>query len=254
MIRAFLILILALAAVPAVAAPPAAAPPDADAIVKRADEHLRGKTGYAELTMTLVRPDWSRELTMKSWSKGHRLSLVLITDPARDRGTAFLKRDSEVWNWVPRIERVVKIPPSMMSQSWMGSDFTNDDLVHEASFVVDYDHAVAGVDTVGGRACWKIRMTPKPDAAVVWGHVELWVSRQDDLEMQVKYYDEDGALVNTMAMSDVRTLGGRVIPTVMAMEPADKPGHKTVLTYRDAWFDQPLEDGFFSEQNMKRVR
>ncbi len=227
---------------------------DATDIVRRADQHLRGNTSYAELTMTLVRPDWSRELSMKSWSKGTKLSLILVTAPARDKGTAFLKRGSEVWNWVPSVERVIKIPPSMMSQSWMGSDFTNDDLVKESSIVDDYTHTVVGDTTLAERACWKIRMIPKPDAAVVWGEVLIWISKQDDLELRREYFDEDGKRVNVMEMSDIRTLGGRLLPTVMEMTPTDKPGNKTVLRYQAARFDEPIDDAFFSEQNLKRVR
>jgi outer membrane lipoprotein-sorting protein len=227
---------------------------DATEIVRRADQHLRGNTSYTELTMTLVRPDWSRELSMKSWSKGTELSLILVTAPARDKGTAFLKRGNEVWNWVPSVERVIKIPPSMMSQSWMGSDFTNDDLVKESSIVDDYTHAIVGDTTLADRACWKIRMVPKPDAAVVWGEVLIWISKQDDVELRREYYDEDGARVDVMEMSDIRTLGGRLLPTVMEMTPTDTPGHKTVLRYQVAQFDQPIDDAFFSEQNLKRVR
>jgi hypothetical protein len=215
---------------------------------------MRGQTGYTELTMSVVRPEWSRDLSMKSWSKGSHLGLVLVTAPARDRGTSFLKRGNEVWNWVPAVEKVVKIPSSMMSQSWMGSDFTNDDLVRESSIVDDYVHSVAGDTTIAGRACWKIRMIPKPDAPVVWGKVFLWISKQDDLQLRGEYFDEDGALVNVMEMSQIKELGGRLLPTVVEMIPRDKPGNKTVLTYRAARFDENMDDAFFSEQNMKQVR
>lgn len=227
---------------------------DATEIVRRADHHLRGTTSFAEFTMKLVRPDWSREITMKSWTKGTRKSLILITAPARDKGTAFLKLGNEVWNWVPAVERVIKIPPSMMSQSWMGSDFTNDDLVKESSIVEDYTHTVVGDTTLVGRPCWKIEMIPKPDAAVVWGKVIIWISRQDDLELREEFYDEDGVLINVMRMSEIKTLGGRLLPSVLEMTPQDKPGNQTLLIYGDARFDEPIDDGFFSEQNMKRVR
>ena len=232
----------------------AAQQPDATEIVRKADQHLRGKTGYAVFTMKLVRPDWSREISMKSWSKGTKSALILITDPARDKGTTFLKRGNEVWNWVPSVEKVIKIPPSMMSQSWMGSDFTNDDLVKESSIVTDYTHTILGDSTLEGRDCWKIQMIPKPDAAVIWGKVLIWIDKKDDLELRVEYYDEDGELVNVMKMSEIKNLGGRLIPTVMEMDPVDKPGNKTMMIYTDAWFDRPIKDSFFSEQNMKRVR
>jgi outer membrane lipoprotein-sorting protein len=230
------------------------ASPDATEIVRRADLHLRGTTSFAEYTMRLERPTWSRVMAMKSWSKGTHEALILVTAPARDRGTSFLKRGDEVWNWVPSVERVIKIPPSMMSQSWMGSDFTNEDLVKESSIVDDYAHEIVGDTAIERRPCWKIRMIPKPDAAVVWGAVVIWISKQDDLEMRAEYYDEDGALVHVMQMSQVRKLGGRLLPTVMTMTATDKPGNRTLLIYKDAWFDRSLSDDFFSEQNMKRVR
>jgi outer membrane lipoprotein-sorting protein len=244
----------ALALAMAVAAAAPAAAPDADAIVRRADRHLRGATSYAEYTMKIVRPGWSREMSLKAWSKGTRAALILVTAPARDKGTAFLKRGNEVWSWVPTVERVIKIPPSMMSQPWMGSDFTNDDLVRESSMVEDYTHAIAGDTVLAGRPCWKIRMIPKPGAPVVWGRVLIWIDKQDDLELRVEYFDEDGRLVNVMEMSEIRRLGDRLLPSVLTMIPRDKPDHRTVLTYHDARFDQPIAADFFSEQSMKRVR
>jgi outer membrane lipoprotein-sorting protein len=227
---------------------------DATEIVRRADERLRGKTSYAELTMRVVRPDWSREVSMKSWSKGTDLALILITAPARDKGTTFLKRKTEIWNWLPSVEKVIKIPPSMMMQSWMGSDFTNDDLVRESSVVNDYTHSLLGDTTLEGRECWKIQLIPKPEAAVVWGKVYLWITKEQYLELRAEYYDEQGELINTMTLSNIRDLGGRVIPTYLKMIPADKPNHYTELEYHEAKWDFPIEDSFFSEQNMKRIQ
>jgi hypothetical protein len=234
--------------------PAVAAPVDAEEIVRRADQHMRGRTSYVEYSMKLVRPGWSRQVTLRTWTRGAQDALVLVTSPAHDRGTVFLKRGAEVWNWVPAVERVIKIPPSMMSQPWMGSDFTNDDLVKESSIVDDYSHALVGDSVLANRPCWRLRLVPRPGAPVVWGHVLLWISKQDDLELRAEYFDQDGALVNVMEMSQVRPLGGRLLPTVLTMLPQDKPGNRTVLTYLRARFDQPLSDDFFSEQNMKRIR
>ena len=232
----------------------AIAQPDAKEIVRNADQHLRGDTNFSEMTMRLERPDWSREISMKSWAKGTKLALILITDPARDKGTTFLKRGNEVWNWVPAVEKVIKIPPSMMMQSWMGSDFTNDDLVKESSIVEDYTHTVIGDSTIDGRDCWKIEMIPHEDAAVVWGKLFLWVDKKDYMQLRVDYFDEDGELVNIMIMSDIKTMGGRVIPSKMVMSPVDKPGNQTIMIYKEIEFNNPIKDNFFSEQNMKRVR
>jgi outer membrane lipoprotein-sorting protein len=227
---------------------------NATEIVEQADQHLRGQTSISELIMKVVRPGWSREIRIKSWTKGRNLALILITAPARDRGTTFLLRDREVWNWIPSVEKIIKIPPSMMMQSWMGSDFTNDDLVKESSLVNDYTHTWVGDSTIEGRDCYKIELIPKPDAPVVWGKIFLWISKKDYLELRAEYYDEDGEHISVMEMSEIRELGGRLIPTRMVMTPVDKPDHQTILEYRSLEFDRPLEDTFFSQQNMKRLR
>ncbi len=227
---------------------------DAKEIIRRADQKMQGNSSRSEMVMKIVRPDWSREVTMKGWALGREYSLILITAPARDKGTAFLKRDKEIWNWQPSIDRVVKLPPSMMMQSWMGSDFTNDDLVKESSVVNDYEHTLMGDTVVGDRDCYKIEMIPKEEAAVVWGRVEAYISKEDYLQMLFKYYDEDEILVNTMYMSEIKEIGGRIIPTVLEMVPAEDPGHKTLIIYRNIEFEIPIKDDFFSIQNTKRVR
>lgn len=227
---------------------------DATDIVRKADEHARGTTSQAEMTMTVVRPTWQREMSMKTWSEGNDNALVLITAPAKEKGIVYLKRGKEVWNWIPSVERTIKMPPSMMSQSWMGTDFTNDDLVKESSIVEDYTHTLAGDGTIEGRACHKVIMKPKPEAAVVWGEVRLWIDKKDHLMLRAEYVDEYGELVNTMVAGEVQLLGGRLLPTRMEMIPADKPGQRTVIRYRTITFDQPIPPGFFTTQNITRVR
>ncbi len=223
-------------------------------IMQKVDAKVRGASNEAEMKMTIVRPDWKREVSMKSWSLGTEYSLILITAPARDKGQAFLKRDNEMWNWQPSIDRVVKLPPSMMLQSWMGSDFTNDDLVKESSVVNDYTHELAQDSTINGNDVYKIILTPKPDAPVVWGKVVCYVEKKELNQLLVKYYDEDDLLVNTMVLSDIRNMGGRILPTKLEMVPADNPQQKTVIEYLDQKFDIGIKQDFFSMQNMKRVR
>lgn len=223
------------------------------AIVKKADERARGNTSIAEMTITTVRPKWSRDMTIKSWSKGQDLALVLVQSPAKDKGVTFLKRKKEVWNWIPAIERNIKLPPSMMSQSWMGTDFTNDDLVKESSTVSDYDHRLLGSQVQGGRECHKIELIPKPEAAVVWGKLLLWIDKKDYVEMRVEFYDEDGNISQTLVGADLKMLGGRLLPARIEMTPADKPGHRTVIAYNSLVFDQTLADSFFTTENMIRI-
>lgn len=228
---------------------------DASSIVRKAEEKARGvKSLQAEMTMTIVRPKWTREVSMKTWSKGDEYALIFITGPQRDKGTANLKRGREVWTWMPRVERTMKLPPSMMGQSWMGSDFTNDDLVREFSLSEDYTHKLLGDSTIEDRKCHKIELTPKEDAAVVWGKVILFITENDYLQLKAEYYDEDNYLINIMQSSDIRELGGRTLPTKMEMIPVEEPGHKTVMTYTSMTFDKAMDDSFFTLQNLKRVR
>jgi outer membrane lipoprotein-sorting protein len=206
------------------------------------------------MIMEIVRPTWTREIGIKGWSLGKEYSLMLITSPARDKGSATLKREKEIWNWQPSIDRVIKLPPSMMMQSWMGSDFTNDDLVRESSVVRDYTHKVVGDTVILDREAWKIELIPKEDAPVVWGRIEAYISKVDYLHLRFHYYDEDGFLINIMQLSDIREIGGRVIPTRMEMIPADNPDQMTVITYNSLEFDVDIKPSFFSIQNMKRIR
>lgn len=228
--------------------------PDATDIVRKADQKLRGKTSYGEMTIQIIRPGWSREMTMKSWSKGDDYALVLITGPAKDKGTVTLKRDKEVWTWMPNIERTIKLPPSMMMQSWMGTDFTNDDFVKQSSVVNDYTHVLSGDSTIAGRPCYKITMTPKPEAAVVWGKVILFIDKKDYIEMRIEFYDEESMLVNTMNGSDIKLLGGKLLASRTEMIPAGKPDQKTVLIYNSLKFDLPMDDNFFTVQNMQKLK
>ena len=233
---------------------PRASAQDARAIVKRAEERARGNTSVASLTIQIVRPAWKREMGLKTWTKGNEQVLILVTSPVRDKGIVYLKRGREVWNWIPAIERNVKLPPSMMSQSWMGTDFTNDDLVKEASIADDYTHTLVGEQVVDGRVCHRIDLNPKPEAAVVWGRVMLWIDKKDFLMLHGEYYDEAGTLVNTLHATDIRMLGGRLLPGRIEMTPADKPGNRTVMLYSALTFDIPLTDDMFTTRYMSKAQ
>lgn len=228
---------------------------DAREIIKMADEKMQGeKTSQSTMTMTIVRPTWERVITFKSWTSGRDYSLVLITAPAREKGQTFLKRENEMWNWNPTINRLIKLPPSMMSQGWMGSDFSNDDLLKESSIVVDYTHAVIGEEEIDGWNCYKIELIPLEDAAVVWGKVLKWVSKKEYLQMKSEYYDEDDYLIKSELAYDIKTMDGRLIPAKFELIPEEDEGHKTVVVMDEILFNKPILNGFFSQQNMKKVR
>lgn len=229
--------------------------PDASEIVRKADEKFNGeKSSIMVMSMTIIRPSWQRTVDFKSWSMGRDYALTLITAPAKDAGQTFLKRGTEMWSWNPSISRLIKLPPSMMSQGWMGSDYTNDDILRESSVVNDYTHEITGEEDIDGRRCYRIKMTAKEDAAVVWGHQIRWIDKNEYLILKAELYDEDGVLVRTETGTDIKNMDGRTIQTKMELIPAEEPGNKTVVTIRDIKFNVPMQESFFSQQNMKSVR
>lgn len=228
--------------------------PDATAIIKKADELLQGRSNYAEISMLIHRPKWDRTLTMKSWSIANDFSLLYITSPAKEKGQVFLKRNNEMWNWLPSIDRTIKIPPSMMMQSWMGSDMTNDDLVNESSLIKDYSHKIVGEENIEGYDCYKIELIPNENAPVVWGKIYSWVSKTNYFALKNEYYDEDDFLINTEKLSNIKDVGDRTIPTKFTIIPVDKDDHYTEMEFINIQFNIDIEESFFSIQNMKRVR
>lgn len=228
---------------------------DAREIIKKADEKMQGEeTSNSTMTMKIIRPTWERDVTFKSWTKGGDYSLALVTAPPKESGQTFLKRENEMWNWNPTINRLIKLPPSMMSQGWMGSDFSNDDLLKESSIVVDYTHKITGSETIDGRDCYIIELLPHEDAAVVWGKIIKWISKEDFLQLKSEYYDEDDYLVKTETAYDIKTMDGRLIPSRFELIPEEEEGHKTVVILNEIQFNKPIDDSFFSQQNMKRIR
>lgn len=227
---------------------------NATEIVKRADELMRAKSSYTELTMKIIKPDWEREMSMKVWALEPDFALIYITSPARDKGTVTLKRKNEVWNWLPSAQKVIKIPPSMMLQSWMGSDFTHDDLVRESSVIDDYSHKIIGEEKLGEFDCYKILLTPKPQAGVVWSKIIIWITKNSYLQPLAEYYDENDKVVKRFVGSELKVMDGRKIFTHWEMIPLDKQGNKTVMEYTKIQFNIKIDESFFSEQNMKKVR
>lgn len=223
-------------------------------IIEKADELTRGLSSEGEMTIQIVRPKWTREMTMKSWTLGTDYSLILITAPAKEKGTVFLKREKEIWNWLPSIERTVKLPPSMMMQSWMGTDLTNDDLVKESSIVTDYEHEIEKDTVYDGFDCWKLVLTAKPDAPVVWGSIVVYVAKENYIQLRSEFYDEDGFLVNIFTAHDIKEMGGRTIASRMEMVPVEKEGQKTVIIQNVLKFNTGVTADFFTTNQMKRLK
>ncbi|GCD79834.1 outer membrane lipoprotein-sorting protein [Schleiferia thermophila] len=227
---------------------------NAEQIIRKMEEKMRGESAELEMRMQIIRPRYTRIMQMKTWAKGQDYSLVIITDPARDRGTAFLKRKKEIWNYVPNVDRTIKLPPNMMSQSWMGSDFTNDDLVRESSVIDDFDQQLMGTDIIDGTECFVLELIPKPGSSVVFSKVKVWIGKEDYLHRRSENYGDKGELVSVIQNSNIRNLGGRMIPTRIEIIPQGKSGHKTVIEYLNGQFNRPIRDDFFSLQNLKNFR
>ena len=254
-LRARVLLLAVLTAVAASAPAPVLAQTDPLEIIDRVDRLLRGDSSHGVMTMEVVTENWERSMTMEVWSLGTDYSLVRVQSPAREAGTATLKAEDDIWNYLPKVDRSIKIPASMMGGAWMGSHFTNDDLVKESRLVDDYDVEISFEgDDPDGVAVWEFELTPKPEAPVVWGRIEYQVRQGDYMPLWTRFYDEDGELARTMEHSAFTEMGGRLVPAVMDMFPADKPGERTTMRYEDLEFDVDLEASFFSLRNLQRGR
>jgi hypothetical protein len=220
-------------------------------IVDQVDRMMRGNSSRGTVTMEIVTSHWQRSMEMRVWSLGTQYALIRILSPAKDAGTATLKAGNEIWNYLPRVDRTIKVPSSLMGAAWMGSHFTNDDLVKESRIIDDYDIAIGYEGRRDGVAVWEFVLTPKPEAAVVWGKIEEQVRQADLMPTWAKYYDERGRLARTITFGEYRQMGGRLVPAVMTVAPTDKPEERTVLRYTDLAFDVGLDPAFFS---LRRLR
>lgn len=225
-----------------------------DELMRHIDRLWRGETSHAQMSMTVKTRHYQRTMVMESWSKGKDYSLVWIQQPIKDRGVSTLKVEENIWNYLPKINRVTKVPSSMMSGSWMGSHFTNDDLVKESSYQKDYDSHISFEGERQGVAIYEITSIPKANAAVVWGKVVMDITQADLMPMQTHYFDEDGQLMRTMMFDQPQRIHERLIPMRMLLIPEDKPQESTEILYHQIEFDLPLQASFFSLQNLRRRR
>jgi len=223
-------------------------------IVENSDVRLRGTSSYAEVSITIVRPKWQKEMNLKSWSRGNEYSVTLVTSPAKEKGSVFLKRKREAWNYLPAIERTIKLPPSMMTQNWMGTDFTNDDLIKQSSIVIDYTHEIIGSETLEGLDTWKIELFPTEESSVVWGKLIVWIDKIDYMQLKTEFYDEDLEIVNKMVGSEIKQYNGRKLPSKLEFYPLEDEGHKTIIHYNKWNFDIKVPENYFSTQYVSRLK
>ena len=224
----------------------------AEKILDNVDDLYRSNASHGILTLSVTTVNWQRTLTLEQWSKGENKSLIKILKPKKEKGLATLRVDKNVWNYMPKVKRVVKIPSSMMSSSWMGSHFTNDDLVKQSRMTEDYTFSITFEGTREGKDIIEITCIPNKDAAVVWGKVEVIVFRDDYIPIRMIYYDEDLLLSRTLEFTDIRTMNGKMIPTLMSISPADEPNESTIVRWEEIQFDVSIEDEFFSLRKLQQ--
>jgi outer membrane lipoprotein-sorting protein len=231
----------------------AAAAPDADAILKRMFENYRARTSETTVAMTIHRPAWERKLSMSAWTRGEDDALVRFTAPAKDAGNATLKLGRETWVFNPRLNQVVKLPASMMSQAWMGSDFSYNDLSRSTDVMNQFTHRLIATETVGGHTVWTIESKPKPGAPVVWGKVNEKI-RDDYVMVEEIFFDQDMKPVRQMRADSIGDLGGRAYPVVMTMVPLASPGQWTRIETTNGKFNGATPDYLFTLSNLQNPR
>jgi hypothetical protein len=222
------------------------------ALVRHVDGLLRGESSHGRVAMEVVTERWTRSIELEIWSLGRDHSLVRVLAPAREAGTATLKVGRNIWNYLPRVDRTIRVPGAGMGGSWMGSHFTYDDLVRESSLVYDFTAAISFEGARDGAEIWELTLTPRPEAPVVWSRLELEVRKDNRMPVRMRYFDDRGRLARTMYFRNYRTLGGRLVPTELSMYPEDRPGERTTIFYEALRFDVDLDPAFFSLQRLRR--
>ena len=226
---------------------------DGKTIVRDAINHWRGLSSYTEITMVIHRPDWERSMTMSAWTKGDKQTLVRVIEPKKDRGNGTLTDDKSMWSYSPKVNRVIKVPSSMMGQSWMGSDFSNKDIAKADDIVDEYEHSILKIEEIDDVTIYDIQSIPNEDAAVVWGS-ELMRIREDHVVLQHSFYDQDGELVKSLKTMEIVEMGGRVIAKRQRMNKADEPDEWTEIQVNDVQYEVDLKDSLFTLSNLRNPR
>ncbi len=228
--------------------PVAALSLDLAELVREVEVQYTGKSSFALVSMEVRTENWERRMEMESWSFGRDYFLTRITEPAKEKGVTTLKAEKEVWNYLPKVDRVIKVPASMMGGSWMGSHITNDDLVKGSQVDKDYTFSLREETDQS----WLIECVPRPDAAVVWGKIHYQIAKAGRIPVKVEYFDEGMEKVREIVFEDVQTIQGRTIPLRMSVQPLDKPAERTVMQYREIDFDVEIDKDYFSLRNLKK--
>jgi outer membrane lipoprotein-sorting protein len=222
-------------------------------LIQRAMDHWRGLSSYSEVSMTIHRPDWERSMSMRSWTMGDKISLVRVVEPKRDAGSGTLTKDNNMWTFSPKINRIIKVPSSMMSQSWMGSDFSNKDISKSTDILDEYEHTLLETREDGDHLVYVIESVPHEDAAVVWGKEVLFI-RDDFILLEQQFWDQDEVLVKSMKAREIKTLGGRTVASTIRMGKEGAPEDWTEMSVQDIQFDVSNPDSLFTLSNLRNPR
>jgi outer membrane lipoprotein-sorting protein len=226
---------------------------EAQDIVRAAINYWRGTSSVGEMTMTIHRPDWERRMSMRAWTQGADRSLVRVTAPKKDKGNGTLIDDNNMWSYSPKINRVIKVPSSMMGQSWMGSDFSNKDISRVDDIIDQYEHRILGEEERDGHTVYQIESIPHEDAAVVWGKEVLDI-RDDNVLVNHSFYDQDGELVKVLVSLEIGDMGGRVVAIRQRMNKVDEPDEWTEIVVDSMEYDLELKDSLFTLSNLRNPR
>jgi outer membrane lipoprotein-sorting protein len=227
--------------------------PDPRELIRSAMQHWRGVTSYTEMTMSIHRADWQRSFSMQAWTEGDKQSLVRVTEPRRDAGNGTLVQDKSMWTYSPKINRILKVPASMMNQSWMGSDFSNKDISKSTDIIDQYDHRLVSSETRDGHLVYTIESIPHEDAAVVWGR-EILVIRDDYLMLSQQFWDQDNLLVKQMDTTSIEFMDNRYIAARMRMYQLETPEEWTEMSVDTIDFDIDIADSLFTLSNLRNPR
>lgn len=223
-------------------------------ILQRAERNAKSSTVITELTVSIKRPKWDKTMVLKTWTKGTEYAMAYVIQPDRDKGTVYLKANNEVWNYLPKIRKTVKLPAMVLAQNWMGTDMSTDDLMKLTSLTTDYKATVTGKSEVSGRTCYVIKLDPTDEAEVLWGRIEVNIDEKDFMNLKTVLYDEDLEVVNTITGSEIKTMGGKVQPSKWVVVPEGKSGHSTTIMHNSVTYNSPLSVSFFDKANMSTVR
>lgn len=226
---------------------------DAQSLVEAAFHYMRDTASVSRVDMTVHRPDWQRTFTIEAWTLGENYSLFRIIAPAKDNGNGTLKKGRQMWMYNPKINRIIKLPPSLMSQSWMGSDFSNNDLAKSDTLIHEYTHTIVGTEFIQGKKIYLIKSIPKPEAPVVWGMQKLKI-REDHIFLEQAFFDEDHKLVKILKFLDIQMLGGKLYPKKLLMQRADEKDKNTRVEYKTLVFKDNLPPAMFTLSNLKNPK